>query len=55
MGGAYPQEGIYMLQHIFNNWYTNLDVDKMAAGAVMSAVVLGGISLILQRLWDRED
>ena len=55
VGGAYPQEGICMLQHIFNNWYTNLDFDKMAAGAVMSAVVLGGISLILQRLWDRED
>lgn len=55
VGGAYPQEGIYMLQHIFNNWYTNLDFDKMAAGAVLSVVVLGGISLILQRLWDRED
>lgn len=55
VGGAYPQEGIYMLQHIFNNWYTNLDFDKMSAGAVLSVVVLGGISLILQRLWDRED
>ena len=55
VGGAYPQEGIYMLQHIFNNWYTNLDFDKMAAGTVLSAAVLGGISVILQRLWDRED
>ena len=54
VGGAYPQEDIYLLQHIFNNWYTNLDFDKMAAGAVLSVLVLGGISLLLQRLWDRE-
>lgn len=55
VGGSYPQEDIYLLQHIFNNWYTNLDFDKMAAGAVMAVVVLGGLSLLLQRLWDRED
>ena len=55
VGGAYPQEDIYLLQHIFNNWYTNLDFDKMAAGAVLSVLVLGGISLLLQRLWNRED
>lgn len=55
VGGAYPQENIYLLQHIFNNWYTNLDFDKMAAGAVLSVLVLGGISLLLQRLWDRDD
>lgn len=55
VGGAYPQEDIYLLQHIFNNWYTNLDFDKMAAGAVLSVLALGGISLLLQRLWDRED
>lgn len=45
VGGAYPQEGIYMLQHIFNNWYTNLDFDKMAAGAVLPAAALGGMHL----------
>ena len=55
VGGAYPQEDIYLLQHIFNNWYTNLDFDKMAAGSVLSVLVLGGISLLLQRLWNRED
>ena len=55
VGGAYPQEDIYLLQHLFNNWYTNLDFDKMAAGAVLSVLVLGGISLLLQRLWNRED
>ena len=55
VGGAYPHEKIYLLQHIFNNWYVNLDLDKMAAGAVLSVLVLGSISLLLQRLWDREE
>lgn len=54
VSGAYPQEKIYLLQHVFNNWYTNLDIDKMAAGAVLTAIVLGGVSMVLQRLWDRE-
>lgn len=55
VGGAYPQENIYLLQHIFNNWYVNLDFDKMAAGAVLSVIVLGSISLLLRRLWDKEE
>lgn len=55
VGGAYPQEDIYLLQHIFNNWYMNLDFDKMAAGAVLSVLVLGGASLLLQRLWNWEE
>lgn len=54
VSGAYPQESIYLLQHVFNNWYTNLDLDKMAAGAVLTALVLGSISLLLQRLWNKE-
>jgi len=55
VSGSYPQEKIYLLQHVFNNWYTNLELDKMAAGAVLTALVLGGISLFLQRLWNRDD
>lgn len=41
INGAYPASEIYMLQHVFNNWYTRLDFDKMAAGAVLTALVLG--------------
>ena len=55
VGGAYPQRSIYMLQNVFSNWYMNLEHDKLAAGAVLLAVVLGAVSLLLQRLWDREE
>ena len=53
VSGAYPQQDIYLLQHLFQNWYTRLDMDKLAAGAILLALVLGALSLLLQRLWDR--
>lgn len=53
VSGAYPQQDIYLLQHLFQNWYTRLDMDKLAAGAVLMALVLGSLSLLLQRLWDK--
>ena len=55
MAGAYPHESMYMLQHLFNNWFTNLDLDKMAAAAVCVGGVLLIIILLLQRLWDGGD
>jgi multiple sugar transport system permease protein len=54
VSGSYPQERIYLLQNVFQNWFVNLDVDKMAAGAVLAVLFLGGFSLLLQRLWDRD-
>ena len=40
LAGDYPHESIYMLQHLFNNWFTSLDIQKMCATAVMVALVL---------------
>ena len=54
VSGAYPQDRIYLLQHVFSNWYTNLELDKMAAGAVLTAIVLGSVAMLLQRIWNRE-
>lgn len=53
VSGAYPQQDIYLLQHLFQNWYTRLDMDKLAAGAVLLALVLGSLSMLLQKLWDK--
>ena len=54
VAGNYPQEDIYLLQHLFNNWFLNLSVDKMAAASVLLAGVIGGFVLILQRLRETE-
>ena len=40
VAGEYPHTSMYMLQHIFNNWFTALDIEKLSAGAVMMAIVI---------------
>ena len=55
VAGAYPHESMYMLQHLFNNWFTYLDRDKMAAAAVCVGGILLIVILLLQRLWDGGD
>lgn len=55
VSGSYPQEKIYLLQHVFNNWYTNLELDKMAAGAVLTSIVLGSIAMLLQKIWNQKE
>ena len=52
VAGSYPQEDIYLLQHLFNNWFVNMEFDKMAAAAVCVGVVLFGAIMLLQRFWD---
>lgn len=54
VAGAYPHDSIYMLQHLFNNWFVNLDLDKMAAAAVVCTMFFLVFILLLQGLWDRE-
>lgn len=55
VAGSYPQEDIYLLQHLFNNWFVNMEFDKMAAAAVCVGAVLLVAIMLLQRLWDREE
>lgn len=55
VAGSYPHESMYLLQHLFNNWFVNLELDKMAAAAVCVGLVLFVTILFLQRLWDQEE
>lgn len=54
VAGSYPQEDIYLLQHLFNNWFVNMEFDKMAAAAVCVGAVLLVAIMALQGLWDQE-
>ena len=54
LAGEYPHESIYMLQHLFNNWFVNLDIQKMTAAAVMLVTLTGGVLLVFQRSGLRE-
>lgn len=53
VAGSYPKQEIYLLQHIFNNWFVNLELDKLAAAAVCVGGVLFVGIMLLQYFWDR--
>ena len=53
--GSYPPKSMYLLQHLFNNWYVNLDIDKMSAAAVMLSAAFALCSVLLQRMWEKEN
>ncbi len=55
IAGDYPHESIYMLQHLFNNWFTKLDIQKMSAGAVMMAAAVSVLLCLLERWNERQD
>lgn len=53
VAGDYPHDSIYMIQHLFNNWFRELELNKLAAGAVIDSVVLIILILILQKCWKK--
>ena len=55
VAGAYPHESMYLLQHLFNNWFVKLELDKMAAAAVCVAVCMFAVILVLWRLWEEKE
>lgn len=40
VSGSYPNDRIYLLQHLFNHWFLNLDIQKMSAAAVLLTLVI---------------
>lgn len=52
IAGDYPHESIYMMQHLFNNWFVSLDIQKMTAASVMMALVM---ILIMSMVWYRNE
>lgn len=52
VAGAYPDKSMYLLQHLFNNWFVKMDFDKMAAAAVCVGAVLFIAIMLLQKAWD---
>lgn len=40
IGGDYPNQSIYMLQHLFNNWFVQLELGELTAAAMMLAAVV---------------
>ena len=55
VAGDYPHESMYLLQHLYNNWFREVDFDKIAAASVMTSVVVFILIGFLRKAWDGED
>ncbi len=53
VAGDYPHDSIYLTQHLFNNWFRELELNKLAAGAVLDSVILIILILVLQKCWKK--
>ena len=58
VAGSYPHESMYLLQHLFNNWFLSLELGRITAAAVIVVGVMlaaaGGV-LALRRLLQRKE
>lgn len=48
VAGAYPHQSMYLLQHLFNNWFLSLELGRITAAAVL---VVGGMLAGAGALW----
>lgn len=55
IAGDYPHKSIYLLQHIFNNWFRKLSFGKMSAASVVMAIVIFILIMLLQRAWNKQE
>ena len=55
VAGDYPHKSMYLLQHLFNNWFRELSFGKMAAASVVMAIIIFILIMLLQRAWENQD
>lgn len=55
LAGAYPHESIYLMQHLFNNWFVKMDLGKMAAASACIFTVIFIAASFLKKVWDDEE
>lgn len=48
IAGSYPHESIYLLWHLFQNWFFHLEVTKLYAGAVLLVLALLLVLLVFR-------
>ena len=53
VAGRYPNSSIYMLQHVLSNWFSDLDMQKISAAAVLLMVFILALVLLAQSVLER--
>lgn len=51
VAGDYPTQNIYLLQHTLNNWFTQLQIEKLCSAATVIAIVIIALVALLRRSW----
>ncbi|MCD8342497.1 MAG: sugar ABC transporter permease [Clostridiales bacterium] len=51
VAGNYPHESMYLLQHLFNNWFLDLDMGRLTAAACLMVLVLLAVIGLGRRYW----
>lgn len=51
VAGDYPTQNIYLLQHTLNNWFTQLQMERLCAAATVIAIVIVALVALLRRSW----
>ena len=51
VAGNYPHTSIYLVQHTLNNWFTQLEIEKISAAATVMAMIILVLVAILNRTW----
>lgn len=54
VAGAYPQQDMYLIQHLLHNWFAGLEVDKISAAAVFLTMIFACLVVALERMWEQE-
>lgn len=55
VAGSYPHDSIYLLQHLFNNWFQTLDLGRLCAAAVLLCIALLIVILPIKRFLIKSD
>ncbi|MDO4296980.1 MAG: sugar ABC transporter permease [Lachnospiraceae bacterium] len=52
VAGDYPHQSMYLLQHLYSNWFRDMSFDKISAAAVVTALIVFVLIMLLQKAWD---
>ena len=53
VAGNYPQGSVYLVQHTLNNWFSKLEIEKLSAAAVVTALMILALVALLNRAWNQ--
>lgn len=55
VAGSYPHDSIYLMQHLFNNWFVKMSLDKISAAATIVGLIIFICIYLLQRILNSQE